>query len=384
MNIKKFIAHNSREALKMVKKSMGDDVVILKTRTIPWEDNETGIRSQRVEVTAAVDYNAPVVMAPSSKVSSSTDIKGTSEPNNQKGLEYLEKDIKEIKEAVLSGAAGNILSPEIYFNQDLKELYMNYKTFGLNDRTISKLMHPQERVIKGSEKPSFNLVKEALQEVLSKISINGGNTDYKGQKIFSFIGATGVGKTTTLAKLAAMSVVNQHKKIALITLDTFRVAAVAQLQTYARIMDVPVEVVGTRDELRDAIERHNDCDRIFIDTAGRSPNNKNDIAELNDVLNIHDDIHTYLVLSATTQYKNLLNSEKKFGVLPYKSFIFTKLDEAQERSTMIDFLVSCNKPISYFGIGQQVPEDIESASKKKLATFLLSEMKSSNSKGLND
>jgi flagellar biosynthesis protein FlhF len=210
--------------------------------------------------------------------------------------------------------------------------------------------------------------------VLSKINIDKTGSKEREKRIYSFIGPTGVGKTTTLAKLAALSSIEQGEKTAMITLDTFRIAATAQLQTYARIMDIPLEVAANRDDLQKAVEKHVDCDRIFIDTAGRSPNNVKDIADLKNMLSICADIHPYLVLSANTQYQSLLNAEKQFGTLSYKSYIFTKLDETEDASTIINFLISRRKPVSFFTAGQQVPEDIELASKKRLATLLLAGM----------
>jgi flagellar biosynthesis protein FlhF len=167
----------------------------------------------------------------------------------------------------------------------------------------------------------------------------------------------------------------QGKKTLLITLDTFRVSAVSQLQTYARIMGIPLEIALNSGELQTAIQKHTDCDRIFIDTAGRSPNQDQDIHELKKLLAVSEEIHSYLVLSATSGYQNLLHADKRFGMLPIQSYIFTKLDETYDASSMVNFLISKQKPVSYFSAGQQVPEDIEIASKKRIASMLLSELR---------
>jgi len=110
---------------------------------------------------------------------------------------------------------------------------------------------------------------------------------------------------------------------------------VAQLQTYARIMGIPLEVAVSSVDLQKAIRKHSHCDFILIDTAGRSPNKDQDITELSNLFRIPEEIHHYLVLSATTQYQNLLNVDKRFGALPYKSYIFTKLDEIQDASLIL-------------------------------------------------
>jgi len=364
MNIKRYIARNSREALRMVKKDMGPEAVILKTKTIRLTDEKSRQLLDKVEVTAAVDYDAPVVME--------SERQGARE---LKGLQQLERDIKEIKEAVMHANEGVSLMPEVFFNQELRNRFMNYRTFGLSTETIKTLMADENDNSAEGEQISQQVLQESLASVLSRIKIPRNTIGIQGRKIYSFIGPTGVGKTTTLAKLAAKNAMEHGKKTALITLDTFRIAAVAQLQTYARIMGLPIEVVVNSEDLHKAIQKHNDCDRIFIDTAGRSPNADGDITELRSFFQIPDEIHSYLVLSATSQYENLVNFDERFSVLPVKSYIFTKLDEAQDASTMINFLIAQQKPVSYFTTGQQVPEDIEAVTKKRVAALLLSGMK---------
>jgi flagellar biosynthesis protein FlhF len=274
--------------------------------------------------------------------------------------------------------------PEIYFNKELRTRYTNFKTFGLRSDIIRELMNEcHEKGQKGMTSAS-KLLQDSLSRVVSRINVNGNNKTTRGRKIVSFIGPTGVGKTTTLAKLAAINAIKQGKKAALITLDTFRIAAVAQLQTYARIMGIPLEVVVNSTDLQKAIHKHRHCDFILIDTAGRSPNKDQDITELRNFFRISEEIHHYLVLSATTRYQNLLNADKRFGVLPYKSYIFTKLDEIQDASSMVNFLITRQKPVSYFTFGQQVPDDIEVASRKKLAALILSGMKKKTENPINE
>jgi flagellar biosynthesis protein FlhF len=363
MNIKKFIAGSAQEAMKMVKKEMGGDAVILRTKTISSLDGTYGRGKKVIEVTAAVDYDI-------------AEEKPANAVSDQGSLQRLERELKVIKDALMMADAGAFLKQECFFNRDLKERYGNFKTFGLNNDVIMDLMNGEnEEASFREEKPHSEILKDSLLKVLNKISIDSSDKGPKGRKIYSFIGPTGVGKTTTLAKLAALNSIQGGKKTAMITLDTYRIAATAQLQTYARIMDLPLEVAANRNELKEAIRKHSDCDRIFIDTAGRSPNRDGDLTELKRLLSIDDEIHSFLVLSATTQYQNLINAEKRFGALSFKSIIFTKLDECGDLSTMINFLLSRQKPVSYFTAGQNVPEDIEIASKKKLATFLLAGMR---------
>ena len=366
MNIKKFIAKDNQEAIRMVKKEMGPDAVILKARTI-YPLKAKGGGAKKVEVTAAVDYNAPVITTTHSDCSCANPL--------DIGWRHLEKDIREIKEALFCMNERDMQMPDVYFNQGLKDRFMSFKQFGLQWDIIRGLMIEGYQGTSVDQKSTTSLLQESLSKVLAKILVdrNGGN--HKRRKIYSFIGPTGVGKTTTLAKLAAVSALQRGKKVSLITLDTFRIAAVSQLQTYSRIMDIPLEIATSSADLRKAIQKHSNCDRIFIDTAGRSPNQDQDIHELKKLFAIPEEIHPYLILSATSGYKTLVHTDKRFGSLPVQSYIFTKLDEAKDSSSMVNFLISRQKPVSYFTAGQQVPEDIEIASKKKIASILLSGMR---------
>jgi flagellar biosynthesis protein FlhF len=348
MNIRKFIARNSNEAIKLVKKEMGEEAVILRTKTVP---------GHGIEVTAAIDYDAQPV-------------KHDPDVNNE--IKELGRELKEIKEAILFSDAAKVLEPELYFDKELRERYSHLKTFGLNQNHIRKFMSEDRTAAKEKTINKSRMLQDSLLKVLTKIKVSSDKDASKEKRIYTFIGPTGVGKTTTLAKLAARSALQNGMKSALITLDTFRIAAAAQLEAYARIMGLPVEIAVSGKDLQNAIRKYKDFDRIFIDTAGRSPDGDQGNNDLLTLLKNHDNVHGFLVLSATTQYRNMLNTSDRFENLPFHSYIFTKLDETEDLSPMINFLISKEKPVSYFATGQQVPEDIEIASKRKMASFLLS------------
>jgi flagellar biosynthesis protein FlhF len=134
-------------------------------------------------------------------------------------------------------------------------------------------------------------------------------------------------------------------------------------------------VASGKNELDEALDRHRDCDLILIDTAGRSPHSREAVNELSIFFNGRNDIHPFLVLSAATNYSSLLSTAEQFGRLSYQSFIFTKLDEVREASSMVNFLVAMDTPVSFFTTGQQVPEDIEPATKKRIARLILGALK---------
>jgi flagellar biosynthesis protein FlhF len=368
MNIRKFIARNSGEAMKMVKKEMGDDAVILRTRTVPYSGGDAENKGQGIEVTAAVDYDIPG----GSKHQPVMDV--------NEEIRELNRELKEIKEAILFSDATDVLTPEFYFDRDIREKYNYLKTLGINRNLIGKIMSESRPQPPVNNQNKSHLLQESLLKVMTKIKIDFEKDAEKGQKIYTFIGPTGVGKTTTLAKLAAQSAINRGMKTAMITLDTFRIAAAAQLEAYARIMGLPMEVAVSGKELNKAIRKYSDYDRIFIDTAGRSPNSDQGNTDILNLFKDNANAHGYLVLSATTHFKNMLTTSERFENLPFHSYIFSKLDETEDLSPMINFLILKEKPVSYFTTGQQVPEDIEIASKKKMASLLLSGIKEKSHK----
>lgn len=189
-------------------------------------------------------------------------------------------------------------------------------------------------------------------------------------RIIALVGPTGVGKTTTTAKLAAMYALNRGNKVALVTMDIFRVGAVEQLKTYTKIMGIPLEVASTPKELERAVERHADCDLILVDTAGRSHKDTEKLDEMKIFLEgIQSDI--YLCLSATTKDRELEEILKRFSIFEVSKVVFTKLDECESFGCIVNLLLKANLQIAYFTTGQRVPEDIEVATSDKLAELIL-------------
>ncbi len=192
-------------------------------------------------------------------------------------------------------------------------------------------------------------------------------------RIIALVGPTGVGKTTTTAKLAAMYALNRGNKVALITMDIFRVGAVEQLKTYSRIMGIPLEVASTPKELEKAIEKYSQFDLIFIDTAGRSHKDKEKLDEMKNFLNNSIPVEVYLCLSATTKDRELEEILNRFRIFSISKVVFTKIDECESLGNMVNLLMKDNLQVAYFTTGQRVPEDIEIATSAKLADLILQE-----------
>jgi flagellar biosynthesis protein FlhF len=190
----------------------------------------------------------------------------------------------------------------------------------------------------------------------------------------ALVGPTGVGKTTTLAKLAADFQLRQKRSVGLITTDTYRAAAVEQLRTYARIMDLPVEVAATPAEMDAAIERLSDRDLVLIDTAGCSPRDSTQLRQLQSVLAAAHPSEVMLVLSCVADLEGLAVAARAFAASRPTGLILTKVDEAPQLGRLPDWLAACRLPLSYVTTGQNVPGDLEPTSAIQLAKLLLPEL----------
>jgi flagellar biosynthesis protein FlhF len=191
------------------------------------------------------------------------------------------------------------------------------------------------------------------------------------QQKVSLIGATGVGKTTTIAKLAAQAITQSGARVALVTIDTYRIAAVEQLKVYGEIMGIPVEVVFSPEQLQETFRRHRDKDLILIDTAGRSPKDEARIDELNSFLGDSSGVENCLVLAAPTADNLQHKSFEAFSKLPISRLIFTKLDETDQCGSLINLPLKTNLPIGCLTNGQKVPEDLLSADPQLVAELVM-------------
>jgi len=192
-------------------------------------------------------------------------------------------------------------------------------------------------------------------------------------RVIALVGPTGVGKTTTSAKLAAMYAMHKGASVALVTTDNFRVGAVEQLKTYAKIMGIPLSVAATPKEMGTTLESHADKDLIIIDTAGRSPKDQERLEELRAFLEPVPGVEVHLCLSATTRDRELDEAVARYGILPISRLLFTKLDETASLGCVVNTHLRTRFPLSYFTNGQMVPEDILVASPRKLANLVLRE-----------
>jgi flagellar biosynthesis protein FlhF len=202
--------------------------------------------------------------------------------------------------------------------------------------------------------------------VAAPIQLEPGKT-----RVAALVGPTGVGKTTTVAKLAAYAQLHLKQKVALVTLDTYRLAAVDQLQEYARILQVPLHVALTVEDLRSALRFYQDRSLVLIDTPGHSPKDEEVLGQLRGFLDELPNCETHLVLSATTKPRDLTEIAQRYDQLKPSRLIFSKLDETSTYGPILGTLVRVKKPLSYLGTGQEVPEALEMATSRRVADLIL-------------
>ncbi|HVT28724.1 MAG TPA: flagellar biosynthesis protein FlhF [Lacipirellulaceae bacterium] len=215
-------------------------------------------------------------------------------------------------------------------------------------------------------------MSRVVEYLKAEISVSGPiTTDPNKCRVVALVGPTGVGKTTTIAKLAANYRLREKRRVGLITVDTYRVAAVEQLRTYADIIDLPMEVVATPREMREAVARMSHLDLVLMDTAGRSPRDEVKIQELKSMLAEAEPDEVHLVLSSTAGAKSLINTAERFAEVGTTALLLTKLDEAQSLGHLVSLVRSVRLPVSYLTDGQNVPDDIRVAEAVDVAGMLL-------------
>ena len=260
---------------------------------------------------------------------------------------------------------------EIEKGKELIKMFLKEEDF--NDEFIDSLCSLSSVQMILAKEKSLGRLKACIKQQISEIieTSNGINLKDNETNVICLAGPTGVGKTTSLAKLGAYFGVFQKKKVKFISIDTYRVGAIQQLKLYADIMEIPFAKVNNVEELK--MELYNrEYDLILVDTTGRSQKNLDDIRDIKKYLDvIQGNIHVSLVVSATTKYKDLVEILDKFDILNYTDIIITKLDETNSLGPLISAISPKKRQLSYVTFGQSVPEDIEEASREKIIDMVL-------------
>lgn len=411
MIVKKFQAPTETEAILKAKDELGSNAVVLNVKTLKQRGIFRLFRKDVVEVTAALEENEFISNMnaakhqPASPKAGSTftavvdeklDVMNDSAVIEEK-LDSLHNMLSQqmnkggapspavarAYEEMAAAAEKESVSQEKQTkennNSNFKYLQLIYNKL-IDNEVNEKYANAIINEVSGSIKKEAS-IDSLLGCVYQKIILKLGEPVYmtKGDKpkVIMFIGPTGVGKTTTIAKLASYYKLEKQYKVAFITADTYRIAAVEQLNTYASIIECPVNVVYSVDEIAQSLKDFKDFDLIFVDTAGRSHKDKEQMLELHElrdmVAGLSDtfDLECYLTLSATTKYKDMLDITGMYADIPDYRLIFTKLDETCAYGNILNIRMATGAQLSYTTTGQNVPNDIEVINEQAIARQLL-------------
>jgi len=375
--LKTFRASTYKEAIEKVKKEVGDEAKIVTSKELKRATLSTpGLYEIVVEIDEEEkDEDVFLKLSKAAKEINSV----TCEDKTPKELEELKEKIKEISDTLkyLQATIWSANKQDLQIPPEFSEIYALTKASGIIDRHLDEIMKLTIKYMPLKMRNNSETIKRYFRTLLKKmIPIRLEREIIPPQKkILMFVGPTGVGKTTTIAKLAARYAYKMSKryKVGIITLDTYRIGAVEQLMTYAKMMKLPIETVIDPVDFEEALNSLKHNDYILIDTVGSSQHDKEKIEKLSNFLRVNTfaEININLVLSAVTKYEDLIDIHKNFSILPIDTLVFTKLDETKTYGNVFSFLLEVKKPISYFSIGQEVPDDLIEASAEYLLKGIL-------------
>ena len=406
MTIKKYTANTEEEAMLMAKEELGKDAIVMNVKTISPKGIYRLFRKPSVELTAAIDEKEEISandiaegVAQIQQVLEKAEAK-----EREKAVEQPAREEKEVKKVSFAEreTEGQEPTPIEQKLDSLQELLVQQMQGSSekeeeeevpDDKNTACLELIKEQLIKNEVDEIYvnqllkdiekalkkdTSVNQILASMYQKIILKIGQPDTielkeKETKFVFFIGPTGVGKTTTIAKIASTIKLGKQAKIALVTSDTYRIAAVEQLKTYANILGVPLKVVYSADEMKEMVKTFEGYDLVMIDTAGRSHTNKEQTEDIKNLIYSIPDKNkmVYLVLSATTKYKDLIKITDVYSDITRFSLIFTKLDETDCVGNLYNIRMLTGSPLSYTTCGQNVPDDISVLDAQSMAKHML-------------
>ena len=348
MQVRKYQAGTIKEAVAMVRNVLGPEAMILSTKKLGKKGENSLFE---IAAVPAGDHSSHTNLSP---------------------LREVKSELMSIREMVylLNHSGGTF--ERIILNPALTNLYAQLIRSGVKDH-YAKLFLEKAGALDGvSAAPVKDIRERAIKEIMEVIELRDPFTPTdKRQVVAAFVGTTGVGKTTTIAKLAAQLMLKAGKKVGLVSIDNYRIGAMEQLKTYAHILGIPCFPAFTRKDLLFALKRMETADAVLIDTAGQSQYDTDRIEALKKMMTNDLAISSHLLLSVATTESEMNQTALNFSPLGFQSYIFTKIDETETCGSVINQIMRLQAPISYLTTGQNVPEDIERAHKLKILKLLL-------------
>ncbi|WP_349410515.1 flagellar biosynthesis protein FlhF [Pseudalkalibacillus sp. SCS-8] len=371
MKVKKYIAPTMPEAMKKIRSDLGKDAVILNSKEIRTGGFLGFFTKPSLEVIAALD---PEPLSPSSHEEERKPVFSSAKPVAVENSVYTKRPPVGTKVGMTDRSVPDN-SPHLPKQILTIDEFLTVQgvTSDLKSMIVSKLLrrwYQEETEMKASEKLQ-GWLREELLSIVREVSFGG--FEYK-KKILNLIGPTGVGKTTTIAKIAADAVLNKKKKTALITTDTYRIAAIEQLKTYAEILNVPLEVAYNQDDFKNAKDKFKDYDVILVDSAGRNFKKTRYIDDLEQMYQFDEDMENYLVFSLTSKYTDMIQIADHFKKIPIEKLVFTKKDETDSYGEILNLIYKMECGVAYVTFGQNVPDDLTEVSPEKIVDLILGEM----------
>lgn len=401
MIIKKFQGKTEAEAVESAKKELGTNVVVMNVRNVKRKGILSFLKSQMIEVTVALEEEAeryssvkkeevkaqPLITPVIQKTNAgSITIPGEEIPRQEEGRQD-SSAIEEKLDSLHELLEQQLQKPEEQKQPDQQEeekpseieLFMKllYNTMldnEVSEQYANQIIDEIEKISKPNMPFDYALANTYQKMILKFGNPEGIKPAKKGPKVVFFVGPTGVGKTTTIAKIASKFSVEGGKKVALLTADTYRIAAAEQLRTYANILEVPFRVIYSIEEIEQALRDFKAYDFILVDTAGHSHQNEGQKEAMSGFIHSVDSVvekEVFLVLSATTKYRDLISIADTYSAITEYKLIFTKLDETTTLGNLLNIKLHTGAALSYVTCGQNVPDDIENFNPQKTVKQLL-------------
>jgi len=389
MRIKKYEVFDMKEAMKLIKEELGPDAMILSSRKVV-KNNSFGLFSRPIiEVTAAIEeddrvkkgkktvgVNVNTPNPPQNTQEQPKDLDRIVELINTLGLNKFDgliNDITEIKKQMIEMKSSMKENIMVDLTGPIRDFYNLMIKNGIDEVIAYKFLKKIEK--RASHGLTPNQIKNLIMQLMSElIPIEKDYFSSSKRKVLAFVGPTGVGKTTTIAKVAANLSLKLKKSVALITIDNFRIGAVEQLKTYAEIVNIPLRVASTPNELERIIQECKEFDYVFIDSMGRSQFDDDQIGDLMKFLEVSPAIKVSLVLSMSSNHAEMMDTYDRYSKLLPEFLVFTKLDETRYFGPLVNLPIKKKTPVMLLSKGQNVPDDMEVPDGKKIAGKILNEI----------